>query len=236
MWLFHYLNLGFQPKFITALPDNAVGDAALYRIRGFGIDTTSILRQGDRLGLYFLEHGAAMRASKVVYDRARSSISEIKTNTIDWQKAFDDIDWFHFTGITPALSKSAAEVTLEAAKAAKEMGITVSADMNYRKNLWSPQDAQATMKPLMEYVDIAIGNEEDAEKCLGVSAENQDVTSGELNPDAYRDVLNKLSDNFGFKKIGITLRESISASDNNWSAIYSDNGIYMLEINILFTW
>ena len=215
---------GVPTKFITALPDNAVGDAALYRIRGFGIDTSSILRQGDRLGLYFLEHGAAMRASKVVYDRARSSVSEIKTNTIDWKKAFDDISWFHFTGITPALSKSAAEVTLEAAKAAKEMGITVSADMNYRKNLWSPEDAQAIMKPLMKYVDIAIGNEEDAEKCLGVSAENQDVTSGELNPDAYRDVLNRLSDNFGFKKIGITLRESISASDNNWSAIYSDNG------------
>ena len=215
---------GVPTKFITALPDNAVGDAALYRIRGFGIDTSSILRQGDRLGLYFLEHGAAMRASKVVYDRARSSISEIKTNTVDWKKAFDDISWFHFTGITPALSKSAAEVTLEAAKAAKEMGITVSADMNYRKNLWSPEDAQAIMKPLMKYVDIAIGNEEDAEKCLGVSAENQDVTSGELNPDAYRDVLNRLSDNFGFKKIGITLRESISASDNNWSAIYSDNG------------
>ena len=116
---------------------------------------------------------------------------------------------------SPALSKSAAEVTLEAAK---EMGLTVSADMNYRKNLWSPEDAQAIMKPLMKYVDIAIGNEEDAEKCLGVSAENQDVTSGELNPDAYRDVLNRLSDNFGFKKIGITLRESISASDNNWSA------------------
>ena len=108
---------GVPTKFITALPDNAVGDAALYRIRGFGIDTTSILRQGDRLGLYFLEHGAAMRASKVVYDRAKSSISDIKTNTVDWQKAFSDIDWFHFTGITPALSKSAAEVTLEAAKA-----------------------------------------------------------------------------------------------------------------------
>ena len=154
---------GVPTKFITALPDNAVGDAALYRIRGFGIDTSSILRQGDRLGLYFLEHGAAMRASKVVYDRARSSISEIKTNTIDWKKAFDDINWFHFTGITPALSKSAAEVTLEAAKAAKEMGITVSADMNYRKNLWSPEDEQSIMKPLMKYVDIAIGNEEDAE-------------------------------------------------------------------------
>ena len=121
----------------------------MYRIRGFGIDTSSILRQGDRLGLYLLEHGAAMSSSKVVYDRARSSISEIKTNTIDWKKAFDDISWFHFTGITPALSKSAAEVTLEAAKAAKEMGITVSADMNYRKNLWSPEDAQVIMKPLM---------------------------------------------------------------------------------------
>ena len=215
---------GVPTKFVTALPDNAVGDSALFRIKGFGIDSSSIVRQGDRMGLYFLEHGAAMRASKVVYDRARSSISEIKLGDIDWEKAFNGIDWFHFTGITPALSSSAADVTSEAASAAKDLGLTVSADMNYRKNLWSPERAQSIMKPLMKYVDIAIGNEEDAEKCLGVSAENQDVTSGELNPEAYKGVLSKLTENFGFKKIGITLRESISASDNNWSAIYSDNG------------
>lgn len=213
---------GVPAKFITALPDNPIGDAAINRIRGFGIDTSSIVREGSRIGLYFLEHGAAMRPSKVVYDRARSSISEIKLGTIDWEKAFKEAEWFHFTGITPAISKEASEVTMEAAKAAKDLGLTISADMNYRKNLWSPEKAQSVMKPLMKYVDIAIGNEEDAEKCLGISAEGQDVTSGELNPEAYRSVIDKLSSEFNFKKVGITLRESISASDNNWSAVYAE--------------
>jgi len=213
---------GVPTKFITALPDNPIGDAALNRIRSFGIDTSSIVREGSRMGLYFLEHGAAMRPSKVVYDRARSSISEVKLGTIDWEKAFEDVGWFHFTGITPAISKEASEVTIEAAKAAKDLGLTISADMNYRKNLWTPEEAQSVMKPLMKYVDIAIGNEEDAEKCLGISAEGQDVTSGELNPEAYRSVLDKLSSEFNFKKVGITLRESISASDNNWSAVYAE--------------
>ena len=214
---------GVPTKFITLLPKNDIGETALNRIRSFGIDTSSIIMEGKRLGLYFLENGAAMRPSKVIYDRAKSAISEVKTGQIDWEEAFQDVNWFHFTGITPALSKSAAEVTMEAAKAAKKIGLTVSADMNYRKNLWSSEEAQTVMKPLMEHVDIAIGNEEDAEKCLGVSAENQDVTSGELNPDAYKDVISKLISNFGFLKVGITLRESISASDNNWSAVYLDN-------------
>ena len=183
---------GVPTKFITALPDNPIGDVAINRIRSYGIDSSNIIRQGSRIGLYYLEHGAAMRPSKVVYDRARSSISEVELGDFNWAEIFEGIDWFHFTGITPALSQKAAAVTLEAAKAAKEMGLTVSADMNYRKNLWSPEEAQKIMKPLMNYVDIAIGNEEDAEKCLGVSAENQDVTSGELNPDAYKDVMDKL--------------------------------------------
>jgi 2-dehydro-3-deoxygluconokinase len=213
---------GVPTKFITALPDNPIGDVAINRIRSYGIDSSNIIRQGSRIGLYYLEHGAAMRPSKVVYDRARSSISEVELGDFNWTEIFKGTDWFHFTGITPALSKKAADVTLEAAKAAKAMGLTVSADMNYRKNLWSPEEAQKVMKPLMNYVDIAIGNEEDAEKCLGVSAENQDVTSGELNPDAYKDVLSKLFSEFQFKKIGITLRESLSASDNNWSAVYSE--------------
>jgi len=217
---------GVPTKFITLLPNNDIGETALNRIRSFGIDTSSIrMGTGGRMGLYFLENGAAMRPSKVIYDRSGSSISEVETGLIDWEHAFRDVDWFHFTGITPAISKSAAEVTMEAAKAAKELGLTVSADMNYRKNLWSPKEAQNVMKPLMEHVDIAIGNEEDAEKCLGVSAENQDVTSGELNPEAYKDVISKLISNFGFLKVGITLRESISASDNNWSAVYFDNDL-----------
>jgi 2-dehydro-3-deoxygluconokinase len=218
------VHFGVDATFVTAIPDNDIGQACINYVRQFGVDTSQILRQGKRLGIYFLESGAAMRASKVVYDRAGSSIAEIKTGTVDWEKVFKGADWFHFTGITPAVSKSAAEVCAEASEAAAHLGLTVSADMNYRKNLWSPAEAQATMKPLMKHVDVAIGNEEDAEKCLGVAAEGVDVTTGEINPEAYRPVLQTLADNFGFKKIGITLRESQSADDNDWSAIYYDGG------------
>ena len=214
---------GVDATFVTAIPDNDIGQACINYIRQFGVDTSEILRQGQRLGTYYLESGAAMRASKVVYDRAASSISEIKPGDVDWAKVFDGADWFHFTGITPAISKNAGEVCIEAAKAAKELGITVSADMNYRKNLWTPEEAQATMIPMMKYVDVSIGNEEDAEKCLGVAAEGVDVTGGEIDPEAYRPVVQELVDRFGFKKVAITLRESFSADDNGWSAIYFDS-------------
>ncbi len=213
---------GVDATFVTAIPDNDIGQACINYIRQFGVDTTEILRQGQRLGTYYLESGAAMRASKVVYDRAASSIAEIQPGDVDWRKVFDGADWFHFTGITPAISKSAAAACTEAAKAAKELGLTVSADMNYRKNLWSPEEAQATMIPMMEYVDVSIGNEEDAEKCLGVAAEGVDVTTGEIDPNAYRPVVEELVSKFGFKKVAITLRESQSADDNDWSAIYFD--------------
>jgi 2-dehydro-3-deoxygluconokinase len=213
---------GVDATFVTAIPDNDIGQACINYIRQFGVDTSEILRQGQRLGTYYLESGAAMRASKVVYDRSASSISEIKPGDVDWAKVFDGADWFHFTGITPAISKNAGEVCIEAAKAAKELGITVSADMNYRKNLWTPEEAQATMVPMMKYVDVSIGNEEDAEKCLGVAAEGVDVTVGEIDPEAYRPVVQELVDKFGFKKVAITLRESFSADDNGWSAIYYD--------------
>lgn len=213
---------GVNATFVTAIPDNDIGQACINYVRQFGVDTSEVLRQGKRLGIYFLESGASMRASKVVYDRAGSSISEIKPGQVDWEKVFKGKDWFHFTGITPAISKSAAATCEEAAKAASQLGLTVSADMNYRKNLWSPEEAQATMKPMMKYVDISIGNEEDAEKCLGVSAEGVDVTSGEIDAEAYRPVVQKLVDQYGFKKVAITLRESESADDNGWSAIYFD--------------
>tara|TARA_B100000676_G_scaffold313439_1_gene394715 strand:+ start:12317 stop:13294 length:978 start_codon:yes stop_codon:yes gene_type:complete len=213
---------GVDATFVTAIPDNDIGQACINYIRQFGVDTTEILRQGQRLGTYYLESGAAMRASKVVYDRAASSIAEIQPGDVDWRKVFDGADWFHFTGITPAISKSAAAACTEAAKAAKELGLTVSADMNYRKNLWSPEEAQATMIPMMEHVDVSIGNEEDAEKCLGVAAEGVDVTTGEIDPNAYRPVVEELVSKFGFKKVAITLRESQSADDNDWSAIYFD--------------
>ena len=213
---------GVDSYYVSAIPNNDIGQACINYVRQWGVDTSYVLRQGKRLGIYFLESGAAMRASKVIYDRAGAAISELKTGQVDWESVFSGKDWFHFTGITPAISKSAAEVTTEAARAARELGLTVSADMNYRRNLWSAEEAQATMKPLMQYVDIAIGNEEDAEKSLGVAAEGVDVTSGELDVEVYRNVVNTLVERFGFKKVGITLRESHSADDNDWSAVYFD--------------
>lgn len=217
-------HFGVDATFVTAIPDNDIGQACINYVRQFGVDTSEILRQGSRLGIYFLESGAAMRASKVVYDRAGAAIAELEPGTVDWERVFKGKDWFHFTGITPAISKTAAAACDEAAAAAKQLGLTVSADMNYRKNLWTPQEAQAAMKPMMKHVDIAIGNEEDAENCLGVKAEGVDVTSGEIDPEAYRLVLQELVDQFGFEKVGITLRESQSADDNDWSAIYYDDG------------
>ncbi|MBI21651.1 MAG: 2-dehydro-3-deoxygluconokinase [Chloroflexi bacterium] len=215
-------HFGIDTTFVSAIPDNDIGQACINYIRQFGVKTNEIIRTGQRLGIYFLESGASMRASKVIYDRTGSSIAEIKPGQIDWEEIFNNKKWFHFTGITPAISSSAAETCLEAAKAAVEMGLIVSADMNYRKNLWSSEKAQSIMKPLMKFVDIVIGNEEDAEKCLGISAKNINVTSGEIDPEAYKPVVQKLLDEFNFKKIAITLRESLSADDNNWSAIYFD--------------
>ncbi len=215
-------HFGVDSTFVTAVPDNAIGQACINYIRQFGVDTSKILRQGGRLGTYYLESGAAMRASKVIYDRAASSIAELKPGEVDWEQVFAGKDWFHFTGITPAISKNAAAACEEAAKAARQLGLTVSADMNYRGTLWSPEEAQATMIPMMKHVDISIGNEEDAEKCLGVAAEGVDVTTGEIDAEAYRPVVKELVDKFGFKKVAITLRESESADDNNWSAIYFD--------------
>ncbi len=215
-------HFGADVAFVTAVPDNDIGQACVNYIRQFGVDTSQILRQGSRLGIYYLESGASMRASKVVYDRAASSIAELAPGEVDWAEVFDGKDWFHWTGITPAISETAATTAAEATMAAKKVGLTVSCDFNYRGNLWSGEEAQSVMKPLMEYVDVAIGNEEDADKALGVKAEGVDVTSGELDPQAYRPVVDELVATYGFSKVGITLRESHSADDNDWSAIYWD--------------
>jgi len=213
---------GVDSYYVSAIPDNDIGQACINFMRQWGVDTSHVLRQGKRLGIYYLEPGAAMRASKVIYDRAGAAIAEMQPGDADWKAIFAGKDWFHFTGITPALSESAAAVCEEAAKAAREAGLTVSADMNFRGNLWSPEEAQATMRPLMQYADVAVGNEEDADKSLGIKAEGVDVTAGELDPEAYRPVIDRLVSDFGFKQVGITLRESHSADDNDWSAIYFD--------------
>lgn len=219
-------NYGLDAYFVTKLPDNEVGESCRNYIRRFGAKTDYIKMDGDRLGIYFLETGASQRPSVVVYDRADSAIAKVKPGEFDWQTIFKDADWFHFTGITPAISKSAAEASLEAVKAAKAAEVTVSCDLNYRKKLWTQQKAQETMTKLMDYVDVLIANEEDAEKVFDISAQNTDVHAGEINTEGYRQVAKKLIDRFEFEKVAITLRESYSASDNGWSAMFYDGKQY----------
>ncbi len=215
-------NYGIDASFVTKLPDNPIGQAAINELRKYGVCTSNIVRGGERVGIYYLEKGASQRASKVVYDRAHSSIAEAKASDFNWDKIFEGAEFFHFTGITPALGDNAAEVTLEACKAAKAKGITISCDLNYRKNLWSTEKAGQVMGKLMEYVDVCIANEEDAEKVFGIQAENTDVSSGQISHDGYKDVAKKLKEKFNFQKVAITLRESISANDNNWAAMLYD--------------
>lgn len=217
---------GHDVSFVSRLPKNPIGDAALDSVRRYGVRIEHILRGGDRLGIYFLEHGASIRPSKVTYDRANSAISQIEKGMLDWGTIFKDKNWFHTTGITPALSKSAALATIEAVKAAKENGLTVSCDLNYRKKLWSRDEAKETMTEVVKYVDVVIGNEEDASDVFGIEAERTDVTSGELSLKHYKIVASKLKEYCACGKVAITLRESISASDNGWSAlIYDGNNL-----------
>ena len=215
-------NYGLQGVFVSKVPDNAIGQAAINHLRRYGVDTQFVAHGGKRLGIYFLETGASMRASQVIYDRADASISEADIADFDFDKIFEDAVWFHTTGITPALSDKAAALTEAALKAAKAKGITTSIDLNYRKKLWSKEKAREVMTRLCQYVDVCIGNEEDAETTLGFISKGTDVTKGELNLDGYKDVFRQMKEKFGFKYIASTLRESHSASDNGWSALVYD--------------
>lgn len=219
-------NYGVDVAFVSKLPENDIGQAAINSLRYFGVDTSLIQRGGKRVGIYYLEKGASQRPSKVIYDRAFSSISMAEPSDFDWDNIFHGAKWFHFTGITPALGKSIAEICKEACKKAKEKGMVVSCDLNYRKNLWSTVEAGETMEKLMEYVDICIGNEEDAEKVFGIQETNTDVTKGKLNHDGYKEVAKKLYERFHFKYVAITLRASITANDNNWAAMLYDGTEY----------
>jgi 2-dehydro-3-deoxygluconokinase len=215
---------GEETAFVTRLPKNDVAETCIQRLRGLGVDTKGILRGGDRIGIYFLESGASQRASTVTYDRAHSAISEINPADLDWEAILKGADWFHFTGITPALSDAAAQASLEGALAAQKLGLTVSCDLNFRKKLWSSEKAGKVMSGLMEYVDICIANEEDAEKVFGIKAAGTEVTEGKIDHDRYVTVAKKLTDRFKFKGVAITLRESFSASHNGWSALYYTGG------------
>lgn len=215
-------NYGHEAYFVSKLPTHEIGQCAVNSLRQLGVNTTFIARGGERVGIYFLETGASMRPSKVIYDRAHSAISEAKVEDFDFDTIFEGAEWFHWTGITPALGKQAQQVIEQALICAKKHGVTVSVDLNYRKKLWTPAQAQKCMTNLMKYVDVCIGNEEDAEKCLGFKPGKTDVTSGDLELEGYKDIFAKMKEQFGFKYIATSLRESYSASDNGWSALAYD--------------
>lgn len=222
-------NYGFDAKFVTKLPAHEIGQAAVNSLRKYGVDTSYITRGGDRVGIYFLEKGASQRPSKVIYDRAGSSIATATKEDFNWKEIFGGAEWFHFTGITPALNDEVAAICLEACKAAKENGVTISCDLNYRNKLWSKEKAGEVMGELCKYVDVCIANEEDAADVFGIHAANTDVTTGTVNHEGYKDVAKQLADRFGFSKVAITLRESISANDNNWSAMLYDGNDYFFS-------
>lgn len=219
-------NYGKEAAYVTKLPKNDIAESALRTLRAHGIDVSNVAFGGERVGTYYCEKGASQRASKVTYDRKYSSISMAEKADFDWKKIFDGACWFHFTGITPALSDSCAEITLEACKTAKEMGLKVSCDLNFRKKLWTSEKAGKVMGELMPYIDVLIANEEDSEKVFGIKADNTDITSGELSNEGYKQVAKTLSDRFNIPAVAITLRSSISASQNKWAAMLYKDGEY----------
>lgn len=220
-------NYGEDVAFVSKLPDNELGDSAVNTLSRYGVDVHNITRGGDRIGIYFSEKGASQRPSKVIYDRKGSAIACSEPKDFDWNAIFDGAEWFHWTGITPALSDSLAKICLEACRAAKAKGITISCDLNYRKKLWNHEKASEVMTKLSEFVDVCIANEEDAAEVFGIVAEHSNVNSGKIVELSYAKVAKQMLQRFGFKYVAITLRESISASDNHWSAIlYDGKNVY----------
>ena len=219
-------NYGMDASFVTKLPAHAIGQGAVNSLRGLGVDTKDIVRGGDRVGIYFLEKGASQRGSVCIYDRAHSAIQEAKREDFDWDKIFDGADWFHFTGITPALGENLVEICIDACKAAKAKGVKISCDLNYRGKLWTRAQAREAMTKLCEYVDVCISNEEDAKDVFGIEAENTDIYGGKLDKEGYKSVAKQLMDTFKFEKVAITLRSSISANDNDWAGMLYDGENY----------
>ena len=215
---------GMDAAFVTKLPAHEIGQCAVNALRKYGVDTKSVVRGGERLGIYFVEKGASQRASKVIYDRAGAAIAKASASDFDWDTIFEGADWFHWTGITPALGGDLPEICLDACKAAKAKGVKISCDLNFRKKLWSSQKANEVMSKLMPYVDVCIANEEDAKDVFGIEAENTDIDAGKLNHEGYISVAKQLCDRFGCEKVAITLRSSISANDNDWAAMLYTGG------------
>lgn len=219
-------NFGIDAAYVTKLPKHAIGQAAVNSLRYFGIDTKSIVRGGDRVGIYYLEKGASQRGSVCIYDRAHSAIQEADPSEFNWEEIFKGADWFHFTGITPALGPNMVEACKQACIAAKKLGVKVSCDLNYRGKLWTRDQAREAMSELCKYVDVCISNEEDAKDVFGIEAENTDIYGGKLNHEGYKSVAKQLKEKFGFEKVAITLRTSISASDNDWAGMLYDGENY----------
>ena len=219
-------NYGMDAAFVTKLPAHAIGQAAVNSLRRYGVDTSKIVRGGDRVGIYYNEKGASQRGSVCIYDRANSAIQLAQPADFDWDSIFEGADWFHFTGITPALGPNVVEICREACKAAKAKDLKISCDLNYRGKLWTRDEARAAMTDLCQYVDVCISNEEDAKDVFGIEAEATDIYGGSLNHEGYKSVAKQLADKFHFEKVAITLRESHSASDNGWSAMLYDGENY----------
>lgn len=215
-------NYGIHAAFVTKLPGHEIGQCAANQLRRFGVDTSLIVNGGPRLGVYYVEKGASQRPSKVIYDRAGSSIALAEPSDFDWDSIFDGADWFHFTGITPALGGKLPEICLEACKAAKARSLTISCDLNYRKKLWSREEAGRVMSQLVPYVDVCISNEEDAKDVFGIEAENTDIDAGKLDHEGYISVARQIARRFGCKKVAFTLRGSLSATENNWAGMLYD--------------
>lgn len=219
-------NYGFHAVFVSRLPAHEIGQAGVNSLRKYGVDTSYIARGGERVGIYYLEKGASQRPSKVIYDRLGSSLYTASAEDFCWKEIFKDAGWFHFTGITPALNDELADLCLTACQAAKEAGVTISCDLNYRNKLWSREKAGRVMGNLCQYVDICIANEEDAADVFDIKSSGTDVTAGTVNHEGYKDVARQLKERFAFSKVAITLRESISANDNDWSAMLYDGADY----------
>ena len=220
-------NYGLDAAFVSKVPAHEIGQCAVNALRRYGVDTSLMIRGGLRLGLYYVEKGASQRPSKVIYDRADSAISLSKPEEYDWDAIFEGADWFHWTGITPALGGELPRICLEACQAAKKRGVKISCDLNYRKKLWTTEEAGKVMGELMPYVDVCIANEEDAKDVFGIEAEDTDIDAGKLNHEGYISVARQICDRFGCEKVAITLRGSISANDNDWAAmLYTDGQAY----------
>ena len=216
--------MGEKTDFVTRVPDNDIGHTAVRSLGKYGVVTDHVAYGGERMGVFYLEKGASQRPSKIVYDRKYTAIATAKVEDFDWDAIFDGAGWFHITGITPALSETMPEVCIEACRRAHEAGLTISCDLNYRKNMWTTAQAKATMERILPWVDVLIANEEDADKVLDIRAADTDIVAGKLNRDGYRDVARQIIDKYGVKAVAVSLRRSISASDNEWGAMLYTGG------------